>query len=96
MTYTLTPDLPRPETLAWLHHAPAVNVQAVLDAVLSVAVSSDAKAIAAAAIGAAVNQVLPVEPCPKTRQLGIDYACWQRLETRNQLLAVAAGLKVTP
>ena len=96
MTYTLTPDSPRPEALAWLHHAPAVNVQGVLDAVLSVAVSPDAKAIGAAAIGAAVDQVLPVEPCPKSRKLGIDYACWQRLETRNQLLAIAAGLKVTP
>ena len=96
MTYTLTPDSLRPEALAWLHHAPAVNVQAVLDAVLSVAVSPDAKAIAAAAIGAAADQVLPAEPCPKARQLGIDYACWQRLETRNQLLAIAAGLKVAP
>jgi hypothetical protein len=96
MTYTLTPDSPRPEALAWLHHAPAVNVQAVLDAVISVAESPDAEAIAAAAIRAAVDQVLPVEPCPKARQLGIDYACWQRLETRNQLLAIAAGLKVTP
>jgi hypothetical protein len=96
MTYTLTPDQPCPKALAWLHHAPAVDPRAVLDAVISVAVSPDAEAIAAAAIRAAVDQVLPAETCPTALQLGIDYACWQRLETRNRLLAIAAGLKVAP
>jgi hypothetical protein len=68
----------------------------VLDAVVSVAESPDAEAIAAAAICAAVDQVLPAETCPTALKLGIDYACWQRLETRNRLLAIAEGLKGAP
>ena len=96
MTCTRIPDPPCPEALAWLRHAPAVDPLAVLDAVVSLAESPDAEAIAAAAICAAVDQVLPAETCPMPLQLGIDYACWQRLETRNRLLAIAAGLKVAP
>jgi len=49
--------------------------------------------IAAAALRAAAEQVVPEETVPVQRQLGIDYACWQRQDTRSKLLALATELE---
>ena len=66
--------------------------QAVLDAAIKVAESPDAEAIAAAALRAAADQVVPEETW-----LGTEETCYayyrQRCNTRHELLAIAAELK---
>ncbi|MGA0336733.1 MAG: hypothetical protein ACO3LD_10805 [Luminiphilus sp.] len=66
--------------------------QAVLDAAIKVAESPNAEAIAAAALEAAADQVVPEEIWLGTEETCYAYYC-QRSITRRQLLAIAAELK---
>jgi hypothetical protein len=61
--------------------------QAVLDAAINAAESPDAEAIAAAALRAAADQVVPEELLK-----GSDPDAWLRDEIRQQLLAIADEL----
>ena len=73
--------------------------QTVLDAVIKVAESPDAEAVAAAALRAAADLVAPNEPAPTgMRPAGDVYSSReirrrQRQETRSQLLAIADELE---
>ena len=77
--------------------------QAVLDAAINVAESPDAEAIAAAALRAAADQVVPEEPYPNpsVQQPGGTHmyyreqlARWEeRKLTRSELLAIATELE---
>jgi hypothetical protein len=62
--------------------------QAVLDAAINAAESPDAEAIAAAALRAAADQVVPEELLK-----GSDPDAWLRDEIRQQLLAIADELE---
>jgi hypothetical protein len=66
--------------------------QAVLDAAISVAESPDAEAIAAAALRAAADQVVPEEAnAVGDEHDGARYDQWTRI--RYKLLAIAAELE---
>jgi hypothetical protein len=71
--------------------------QAVLDAAIKVAESPDAEAIAAAALEAAADQVVPEENEPANAFEEEGYVPGrlreQRQHTRTQLLAIVAELK---
>jgi hypothetical protein len=71
--------------------------QAVLDAAIKVAESPDAEAIAAAALRAAADQVVPEENEPANAFEEEGYVPGrlreQRQHTRTQLLAIVAELK---
>jgi len=64
--------------------------QAVLDAAMQYEINPEcySREIAAAALRAAVEQVLPHEPLK-----GCDPAAWERDEMRVQLLAIASELE---
>jgi hypothetical protein len=64
--------------------------QAVLDAAINVAESPDAEAIAAAALRAAADQVIPEVPLAL---LGSDYQAIALQEARAELLAIADELE---
>ena len=66
--------------------------QAVLDAAINVAESPDAEAIAAAALKAAVDQVVPEEPLYGGDQRWM-YERDTRQESRKKFLAIAAELE---
>jgi len=66
--------------------------QAVLDAAINVAESPDAEAIAAAALLAAADQVVP-EPNDWDKDNFSTQALRLRCVMRDQLLAIAAELK---
>jgi hypothetical protein len=61
--------------------------QAVLDAAISVAESPDAEAIAAVALRAAADQVVPSDPC------GNDCCITECEQIRADFLAIAAELE---
>lgn len=68
------------------------SAQAVLDAAISAAESPDAEAIAAAALRAAVEQVVPELGCPV---YGLTTRENERQQVRGEFLAIAAELDPT-
>ena len=66
--------------------------QAVLDAAINAAESPDAEAIAAAALRAAADQVVP-EPSDLDKEMFSIAALRLRWVIRDQFLAIAAELK---
>ena len=70
------------------------TAQAVLDAAINVAESPDAEAIAAAALLAAADQVVPDAPDPAAIMGPVFVAeVKKQLKIRSALLAIAAELK---